>query len=215
MTRLSRAGRITAAAIAAVGGFALGLQLVLLARAVTAAGGSMAGAVLNFFSFFTILTNGFVAVVMARIAIGRAPGASLLGCATLAIAVVGLVYSLALRWIWNPEGWQKLADMALHDVMPVLTVLFWLVFVPHGRLAMRDAWLWLLYPLGYLGLALIRGAADGWYAYWFLDAATIGYPAFFRNAALVAALFLALGAALVGLDRWLGRRSAAAAVRAP
>lgn len=206
MIEMSSAGRRVAGAIAALAWFAVALQLVLSMGAAVTAGGAVATTLVNFFSFFTILTNLLVAVVMTRIAIGRPTSASLAGATTLSIAVVGLVYSIALRSIWSPQGWQKVADMALHDATPLAAVLFWLALVPHGRLAWRNVWLWLAYPLGYLAYALARGAVDGWYAYWFLDAGRIGYAVFFRNAAVIAALFLLLACALVGLDKLLARR---------
>ena len=36
------------------------------------------------------------------------------------IAIVGITYSLLLRHMWNPQGTQKIADVLLHDVVPVL-----------------------------------------------------------------------------------------------
>jgi hypothetical protein len=35
--------------------------------------------------------------------------------------------------------------------------------------------LWLAYPLAWTGLTMVRGAADGWYPYPFLDPANGGY----------------------------------------
>ena len=46
--------------------------------------------------------------------------------AATSIALVGLVYSLWLRNTWDPQGLQKLADIALHDAVPVLFVGMWL-----------------------------------------------------------------------------------------
>jgi hypothetical protein len=44
--------------------------------------------------------------------------------AAIYIAIVGIVYSFALRHIWDPQGLQKIADMLLHDSLPVLYVAF-------------------------------------------------------------------------------------------
>lgn len=205
MTPIGPAGRLAASVVAVVGWFALGLQFVLLFQTTAAAGGTTAGAVLTFFSFFTILSNTIVATAMTRIVLGRPPGASALGAATLYIAVVGITYSLALRHIWDPQGWQKVADRMLHDLMPLLAVLFWWVFIPRGTLQWRMIPAWLAFPLVYFGYSLLRGAIDGWYPYYFIDAVRLGYPATLRNAAIVTALFAALAATMVGLDRRLGR----------
>ena len=36
------------------------------------------------------------------------------------IFAVGLVYSLLLSALWHPVGWALVADVALHDLMPIL-----------------------------------------------------------------------------------------------
>ncbi len=184
--------RLLAGAIAALGWFALALQLLLIITMTQAAGGSAAGAILNYLSFFTILTNILVAAVMTATALGRPPSASLHGAATLSIAVVGLIYSLV-------------ADALLHDVVPVLAIVFWVGFARKGALKASDIPVWLVYPLVFFAYAMARGAVDGWYPYPFLDAGRIGYQVVLQNAVVVTAVFAALAAVLVGLDRGLAR----------
>lgn len=202
---MDRTGRTAAGLVAAIGWTALAIQLPLSLTASHAAGRSTAGALVLFFSYFTILTNILVAVVMTALALGRRVSTSLAGAATLNILVVGLVYSAVLRAIWTPEGWQKVADHLLHDVVPVAALAVWLIFVPKGRLSFRNLPVWLLYPLAFLGWSLARGSLDGWYPYPFLDAGRLGLAVVLRNALVVTVLFLTLGALLVMLDRWLGR----------
>ncbi|MBL8569676.1 MAG: Pr6Pr family membrane protein [Phreatobacter sp.] len=206
MTDISPAGRLTAGVVATAGFFGLALQLVLIIGTTTASGGTATRAIFNFFCFFTILSNAIVTAVLTRVALGKAPAASWLGATTLYIAVVGITYSVALRHIWNPQGWQLVADHALHDVVPVLAVLFWLVFVPKGRLSVRIIPFWLIFPVGYLGWSLARGAVDGWYPYYFIDAGKLGYAVMARNALLVTALFALVALAVVGIDRLPGQR---------
>lgn len=43
----------------------------------------------------------------------------------VSIALVGLAYNVLLRHLWQPEGWQFVADELLHDVMPVLFIIYW------------------------------------------------------------------------------------------
>jgi hypothetical protein len=69
-------------------------------------------------------------------------------------------------------GW---VDFVLHKLFPVIVVLDWIVDPPTVHLAPRDAITWLVYPLIWTGLTLVRGAADGWYPYPFLDPANGGY----------------------------------------
>jgi ABC-type Na+ efflux pump permease subunit len=48
---------------------------------------------------------------------------------TLYILIVGLVYNVILRFLWVLTGSQKIVDELLHLVIPVLVLLYWIVFV--------------------------------------------------------------------------------------
>ncbi|WP_033074876.1 Pr6Pr family membrane protein [Sphingopyxis sp. MWB1] len=184
---------------------ALTLQLVVLVQRFDADGQSVAAALWRFFGFFTILTNLFVAIVASTAALRPCHALAAPRCrlaALAAILLVGIVYSLALRHVWNPQGAQAVADHGLHDATPLLFLLAWLA-APHGGLGWRD-WLWTLaFPLAYLAYALMRGAYDGWYAYYFLDPVTQGWGAFALSVATIIAGFLLIAGLLLGLDRWL------------
>ncbi|HVL29891.1 MAG TPA: Pr6Pr family membrane protein, partial [Sphingomicrobium sp.] len=118
------------------------------------------------------------------------------------IALVGIVYSLWLRSTWDPQGLQKLADIALHDATPVLFVGMWLAGL-HEQLKWRDIGWALVPPALYCLYALARGAVDGFYPYWFLNPA-VQSPG--ETAASIAMLLLAV-AAIAGLlnaiDHWI------------
>jgi hypothetical protein len=49
------------------------------------------------------------------------------------ITVTGLVYAISLAPIWNPTGWDRVADQTLHDATPVLCVLTYLLAGPRPR----------------------------------------------------------------------------------
>ena len=124
----------------------------------------------------------------------------------VSIALVGLAYSLLLRHLWQPEGWQFIADELLHDVMPVLFIGYWWFCVPKGSLRLRHIGLWMLYPLVYFGYILLRGNLLAAYPYPFIDVATLGYPQVLINAGGILAGFIGIALGVVGLDWWLGRR---------
>lgn len=200
---------LAALAAAAVAWFALALQAGLIVDRMTGEGASVAAALWRFFGFFTILTNCAVAIVATAMAFfpqGRLAGPRLRLTVVASILLVGVVYSLALRAIWNPTGWQAVADHALHDVTPPLFLVAWLVS-SHGGLGWRDALVAVSAPLGYCVYAFARGAADGWYAYWFLDPTRLGALEMVRNIVLLAVLFWGFALVLVAIDRWIaGRR---------
>ena len=203
MSIASGPARISAAAIALVGWVGLATQY----SATFHLTGSLAESLWVILRYFTILTNVLVAVVLTGIALGKPTfGAPfLLGGATLAIMLVGIIYSLLLRGLVELSGGAMLADFILHDVVPILAPLFWLFFAKKGDLGVRDPLLWALYPIAYVAYALARGAAEGRYAYPFIDVAQIGWVQVIINCVLIMLGFLAAGLALTWLDRLLGR----------
>jgi hypothetical protein len=127
----------------------------------------------------------------------------LLGGVALAMLLVGIVYMTLLRGLLDLSGGALLADTLLHKVTPVLAALWWALFAPKGRLGWSTPLLWALYPLLYFAYALARGAAEGVYAYPFINIAKLGWPSVLLNALVIAACFLLAGFAIVALDRKL------------
>ncbi|WDU61274.1 Pr6Pr family membrane protein [Pseudomonas poae] len=199
---------VATAALAAWAG--LGIQQYLIFYSRWEAGASLLGGLINFFSFFTVLTNTLAAVVLSYALINRDCAAKRVFLApvvssgiAVSIVVVGLAYSLLLRHLWQPEGFQLIADELLHDVMPVLFVVYWWRWVPKGQLRLKHIGLWVIYPLVYFAYALLRGDLLGQYQYPFIDVGTLGYPQVFVNAGGILAGFVLVALVVVGLDRLL------------
>lgn len=190
---------------------ALLLQYVLLVR-LTWDGIGPVLATVQFFSYFTILSNVLVAVVLVFAVFGRSTRIgdffervrTRAGVA-LYIAVTGCIYLFVLSKLWAPEGMQWLADIALHYLVPLIYLAWWIIKVPHGALARGDALRWLAFPLAFLTWALLRGAWLNVYPYPFIDVGMLGIRTVAVNSVGICLLFVAIGCMLVGLDRWLGR----------
>jgi hypothetical protein len=168
----------------------------------------IAEALVRFFSFFTILSNLLVVfgyglpLLAPRSAASRLfAGASARGGTLVYIVVVGAVYNLLLRQLYHPVGWAKVGDVLIHDVAPVFYVIYWVMFADKAGLSIRDPNRWLLYPLGYLGYTLLRGAIVGYYPYPFLDVAALGYARTLLNAAGLTVVFWGLGSIVVAASR--------------
>lgn len=211
-----RSARTSAALVAAVATFALVLQYVLLVRMTLGSIGPLLATV-RFFSYFTILSNLLVLLVTATFAFtpASAPGRwfahpLVRGAVALYIGVTFGIYATILHALWEPEGAQWWADSSLHYAVPVLYLSWWLFAVPHGALRWSDVLRWLLFPLAYVCWVFLRGAWIHEYPYPFLDLGVVALPEVLRNCAGVFAIFLALGAVLVAVDR----RSARAKVTA-
>ena len=188
-------------------GLVIQLDLVLLAR--WTSGASLLGGLVNYFSFFTVLTNTLVAVVLTCVAT-RQPSKGrtfflqpwVTSGIAVSIIVVGVAYNLLLRQLWQPQGLQWLANELLHDVMPVLFTLYWWFCVPKGSLRVGHIGVWVLYPVLYFAYTLLRGHLLGVYPYPFIDVEKLGYAQAFINACGVLAGFVLVALIIVGVDRW-------------
>lgn len=191
-----------------LGWFALAVQLYLILWGRWTDQASLLGGLIKFFSFFTVLTNTLVAVALTcaitdRHSAGHRFFRSPAVCSgiTVSILIVGIAYSVLLRHLWSPQGWQWIADELLHDIMPLIFLGYWWVFVQKGTLRLKHVLMWLLYPLAYFGYLLLRGDVIGDYVYPFLDVGTLGWARAMRNALGMLAGFIG-----VGLLVWLTDR---------
>ena len=123
------------------------------------------------------------------------------------IIIVAVIYHYLLAKLWNPQGWQLLADTIQHVVTPALYVIDWVLFVPKGTIRWKSAFAWLLYPLGYAVYSLIHGAVTGFYPYPFINVGELGYDKMFLNMGVLVLVFFGLGLALIGIDRRMGRNT--------
>lgn len=207
-------GRRVAGIVAVVGWASLILQFVLHMTNPVVPEPTTLERFVRFFSYFTITTNIVVAATLSAIAcfpttkFGRfASKPSTQAAVASYITIVGLVYSLFLRSVWDPAGWQAVADHALHDAMPLLTVLYWFVFAPKTGIVLLDVAKWLIYPIVYVVYSLVRGAFVDWYPYWFVDVTQFGYPKSLAHTGLVLIAFAVVGFIFVMLARLFSRNT--------
>ena len=170
---------------------------------------SVSFSLVNFFSYFTILSNVFVSIVFIMsawyVAVGRKPSAAddiLRGSSVLYMIVVWAVVvvllsgqdvDLTLPWV----------DLQLHYIMPLVVVLDWLYQPQRSKLKAKQLLAWLIFPFLYVTYTLIRGAITGWYPYPFLNPDQVGgYGGVLAYSLGVLAAFAAASALLM----WLGNR---------
>ena len=166
--------------------------------------------VVQFLSFFTILTNILVAICFTLLLLQFAANNFFIKPKTMAatavyITVVAAIYNIILRYLWSPTDWQLLADNLLHVVVPALFVGYWLFAVPKKDLRWKDSLYWLIYPFIYLIYTVIRGAITNLYPYPFADVTTYGYAKVLTNGAIIMILFLLLSLAFIGLGKLISR----------
>ena len=178
------------------------------------------GSPVRVLSYFTIQSNILLAVVFAlsarRAWAARRPLPSAwTGATLLYITITALVYHLLLADA-SPvfsmtgstsalTGRQWISNQILHTVVPIAALLDWLLLTPRGRLHLRQAATWLLYPLAYLLFSFARGelilpGTPGRYLYPFLDVDLHSYKNVLANALLLGLAFYGLAILLVGID---------------
>jgi len=182
------------------------------------------GSPLRTLSHFAIQSNIVLALVFTASArrawSARHPlSSALTGATLLYVTITGLVYHLLLSSAASPytmpgvltdttaapTGWHALTNHVLHTATPIAAVLDWLLLTAPGRLHLRQAATWLLYPLAYLVFSLARGelllpGTPARYLYPFLDVDQHGYKTVLGNALLLGLSFYALAIVLVALD---------------
>ncbi|HEA22049.1 hypothetical protein LCGC14_0651740 [marine sediment metagenome] len=164
--------------------------------------------IFRFFSFFTILTNTLVALYLTSKYFGFSNGLlsifsrkSTLTALTTFILLVGTVYQLILRGIWEPEGLQRIIDELLHTIIPVYFLVYWYLYASASDIRLRPTLYWLLYPLLYFVFVIVKGHFSGFYPYPFLNANEIGYLGVAKSFLTILGITLLLMSLLVFFGR--------------
>ncbi len=183
---------------------ALSLAGVIIQLSITVASNF---GVVNFFSYFTILSNlfaSFVFIVSAvRLARGYTPtttDVAIRGASVVYMVFVGVVFNVLLRDV-ELGGLLPWINVVHHLVMPIAVIVDWLVWPPKQRISLRTALLWVIFPVVYTVYSLVRGAVTGFYPYpFFSPVVQKGYG----GVALYCAMMLVGFVLLALLIRWSG-----------
>jgi hypothetical protein len=193
-----------------VGAAALLLQISLTIPLRLSNGDNIFGAVIYFFTFYTILTNLMLVLIYASdlwpresLSWWRTPETR--GMMAAVMVLVCLFYHFFLASTWNPQGLFKVADVTLHYVTPILYLVWWALFTWHGKLKFGDVAVMLVPSTIWLIYAMVRGTLIGEYPYPILEANRLGYGQVAINIAAVLAGLTLLCLIVIGLDRLLSR----------
>jgi hypothetical protein len=156
---------------------------------------------------FTNLTNLSIAVTFTGLLVGwkRFANQSLLGGIAVSSGLVLVTSYWLISSPFDLSSGADVADVLLNFVVPLAVLAFWFESVPKGKLTFRDPFLWLIYPLIYFDYAILRGAAEGVFAYRFINGIAVGWGRTFWTALLILACYFDAGFACVWLDRLLGK----------
>jgi len=170
--------------------------------------------IIRFFSYYTILTNILVACCFTALLLksrsakaGFFTSSEVLTATTVYITIVGVVYNLILRHLWDPQGLQLIVDELLHTVIPLLFILYWFISVPKAGLQWKSIFTWLIYPLTYFIFILFRGTLSGFYPYPFIDVNDLGYNKALLNSVYITIAFILLSLFIVAFAKIISRKA--------
>lgn len=162
--------------------------------------------ILNFFSYFTNLSNIFAALVLIVTTIllikNREPSLInniIRGSATASMILVGITFFLLLRNedLGSLKAW---VNIVLHYIMPFIMLADWLYNPPTQKFRLKHLLMWAIYPITFLTYTLMRGPIVNWYPYPFLNPDKVdGYGGVAIYTVLILILFIAISIALVTL----------------
>ncbi|WP_286344408.1 Pr6Pr family membrane protein [Frondihabitans sucicola] len=160
----------------------------------------------NFFGYFTIQSNIFVGAVFLVAAAYGLRSRSQPGWLTVAhaatityIATTGVVYNLLLAN--GPLGDFNVAwsNNILHRVIPVVAVLQWILFGDRSSIAWKRLWYFLIYPVIWLIVILLRG--QDFVPYPFLNVVTIGAGSVTLYCIAITAFVVGMSALVIWVSR--------------
>ncbi|WP_335424207.1 Pr6Pr family membrane protein [Bacillus sp. JJ1566] len=128
-------------------------------------------------------------------------------CSIIYMAVNILTYHFLLASGGEYDGIRIISNFTLHYLMPTLVFFNWLIFEIKKKYSYKFIFCWMIYPLFYTVVSLIRGLFDGFYPYFFLNPKgeiPVGVGSYTNVAMFIAAflfVFINHGFVLVALNR--------------
>lgn len=167
----------------------------------------------HFFSYFSILTNLSVAVLLASYVLfpesrltrwfkQSANNAAIL----LYILIVGLIFYALLYSYSRSTGWDLLGTHLIHGFVPIAYFLLWLSYFRKGDLRYQLSLKWLAAVLVYFVYVLIRGYFLNVYPYFFVNVEKLGYGGVGLYAVGIALFFILVGLLIIVVDKRIGER---------
>jgi len=165
--------------------------------------------IIQYFTFFTVLTNILVAL-SATMILWKPDSFFSRQSVQTAIAgyifIVSLIYNTILRFLWHPQGLHKVVDELLHLIIPILFILYWALYSTRAKLKWTSIVKWQLYPLVYICWVFIRAQFSGFYPYPFLDLQTLGVEKVMINCIEITVLFVLTSFVFVGIGNYIVKR---------
>jgi hypothetical protein len=136
------------------------------------------GRLLDEYSYFTVVSNLLVAVILTILVFkpsGHGNVFKVLRLDTLLmITVTGIVYWVLLAPTSNPQELNRITDLLFHTLVPIFTVVVWLVVGPRDWIRWWMIFAALIVPLLWAVYTLVRGSIINAYPYDFINVSKYG-----------------------------------------
>lgn len=137
------------------------------------------------------------------------------GIVTMSITVTFLVALFILKMKVSFTSFQSASFLGLHFIIPIMSILDWLLFDQKGLIHKSSPFIWLILPYMYFFFAIISvqfGFSFGMdgtskYPYPFLDIDALGLSKVILIIIILTIFFLILGFIYYGIDRFLYKKS--------
>jgi cytochrome bd-type quinol oxidase subunit 2 len=166
----------------------------------------------EYFAFFSIDSSIFAGIVVLLSGIWLLQGKAeterqniLRLIVTVSMIIVGVVYHALLGdSAVAPEDigyeWPRIPNLVIHTWAPIAIAVDYLLSFRGANPKLRKALWVVVYPLIWLFLSIIRGLADGWWPYWFINPGSEGgVVGMITYILLIAGGFISLGFIVLGL----------------
>ncbi|MDR6627686.1 Pr6Pr family membrane protein [Caulobacter segnis] len=211
MTDKTKAWRVLIALVAASGPL---LQYGLMAYDETLA--TLPAKTVEFFSYFTILSNTLAAIALAaplvapesRLALWSERAGPRAAIATY-LAITAVVYHTMLAHTWDPHGLRLAATTLNHTITPAAFLVDLALRGGQGEARWIAALKSMAFPALFGAWTLAHGAVSGFYPYPFMDVAKRGYPAVLATIVQMGVAFAIVCLIFVALSRVRTRTASA------
>ncbi|MFC6116786.1 Pr6Pr family membrane protein [Sporosarcina thermotolerans] len=128
-------------------------------------------------------------------------------CSIIYMFIVITTYHFLLASGGEYVGTRIITNFTLHYLLPIFVFMNWIVFEVKKKFSYKHIFLWMLFPLLYCVVSLLRGLVDGFYPYFFLNPTGVipeGVGSYANVAVFIIAylcVYIILGIVLILLNR--------------
>ncbi|XFA98742.1 Pr6Pr family membrane protein [Candidatus Izemoplasma sp. B36] len=189
--------------------FALGISILAFIGVIIAMIGTAIDSISNpllsalgTIRYFTIQSNIIVGIAFLLYALlSNSKTKSLIGASVVYITITFLGFSIMLERLWDPEGIPLIGSTFNHYIIPVLSILYILIFRNDFYFKNDEIKKWIIYPLSYLVFLIVFGLSTNDFIYPFLDLKDIGVILFIVSILVIILIFTLISYLLISITR--------------